>query len=344
VSRTVIVGGYGHVGRRLAARLAGGGSVIVAGRRPDAAHRVATELGVGAAAEPIDLRTGDGLVAVARPGDVVVNAAGDDPDAALLRRSVEHGCHYADLTADRATIAALLALDSKARAAGISALAGIGLAPGATNVLARAAVESLGGADRVDVGLLLSLVDGFGPAAVEWTIDTLSSPDVDAFAQRTVLHFGPLGAHHVYSFGFPEQYFLISSLGVADAHGWFGFRPAAAGRPLAWLAGRSAVRAALRRPRIRAGVLWLSGKLPEPRTGPPVAATAIARRGTAAAQLTLTSRSESDTTATCAAALLGCWDTGTAGAHLPEAVIEPQPFLDALATEGIEVTRPGASR
>lgn len=293
---------------------------------------------------PVDLRSGEGLAAAARRGDLVVNAAGDDPGATLLRRCLAHGCHYADLTADRATIAAMLALDGAARAAGTSVLAGIGLAPGATNVLARAAVESLGGdADIVEVGLLLSLVDGFGPAAVDWTIDTLAAPGADAFARHATLDFGALGRHRVYSFGFPEQHFLTSTLDVREARGWFGFRPAPAGRPLAWLVRRGAVRAALRRPRVRAGVVRLAGLLPEPRTGPPVAAAAVARRGGATRRIALVSRSESATTAACAAALIACWDTAATGVHLPESVVAPRSLLDRLTAAGMTISGSAAA-
>src|SRR5690606_22032744 len=84
------------------------------------------------------------------------------------------GCHYTDLTADHRTIDALLALDPDARTAGVSVLPGIGLAPGATNLLAAAAVHHLGCADRVDVGLLLSIADRFGPAALDWTLTTIA--------------------------------------------------------------------------------------------------------------------------------------------------------------------------
>ena len=269
MSRTIVVGGYGHVGRRLAARLAGSRPVVVAGRRTTPAAEVAAALDVEAAAVPVDARTGAGLDEVARPGDLVINAAGDDPKARLLRRSIALGCHYTDLTADRATIQAMLALDATARASEVSAVVGIGLAPGATNLLARAVVDDLGGADRVDIGILLSLADGFGPAALDWTLATLGSRTVDAFRDRTTLAFGPLGTYPAYSFGFPEQYFLPSTLAVTEARGWFGLRPAIAGRTVNALARSSTLRAALARPTARTAIARLAGKLPRTPTRRP---------------------------------------------------------------------------
>lgn len=338
MSRTIVVGGYGHVGRRLAARLAGSRPVVVAGRRTTPAAEVAAALDVEAAAVPVDARTGAGLDEVARPGDLVINAAGDDPKARLLRRSIALGCHYTDLTADRATIEAMLALDATARASEVSAVVGIGLAPGATNLLARAVVDDLGGADRVDIGILLSLADGFGPAALDWTLATLGSRTVDAFRDRTTLAFGPLGTYPAYSFGFPEQYFLPSTLAVTEARGWFGLRPAIAGRTMTALARSSTLRAALERPTARTAIARLAGKLPGPRRGAPVGATAVARRGDQTASRTLTARSESATTALCAVALIDCWHQTPVGVHLPETVTPPQPFLDALAAAGVEIT------
>ncbi|HEY8547607.1 MAG TPA: saccharopine dehydrogenase NADP-binding domain-containing protein [Acidimicrobiales bacterium] len=348
-ARVVIVGGYGHVGRRLAAALRDHRSVVVAGRRAEAAERAATELGVAAAPGAVDARTGDGLAAVVRPGDVVVNAAGDDREARLLRQAIELGAHYTDLTADPRAIAAMLDLDAEARAAGTSALVGIGLAPGATNVLARAALDRLPEADHLDVGLLLSLADGFGPQAVDWTLGAIATPlamehgghrtDVVAFRQRRRLPFGPLGTVPVYEFGFPEQVFLPASLGVPSVRGWFTLAPTPVTRALALTARTRAARAFLGRPRVRRGLVRLAGRLPGSRRGGIVGATAVARHGDRTARVSLRARSEARTTARCAAALIDLWDVGQAGCHLPEAVIPPAPFFAALAAAGVEVTR-----
>ncbi len=347
-ARVVIVGGYGQVGRRLAAALQGSRTVVIAGRRAEAAERAAAALGVLAAPAAVDARTGDGLAAAARPGDVVANSAGDHRDARLLRCSIELGCHYTDLTADPLSIAAMLDLDAEATAAGISALPGIGLAPGATNVLARVALELLPEADRIDVGLLLSLADNFGPQAVEWTLDTAATPlamehagtttDVVAFRSHRRLHFGAIGTHRVYEFGFPEQVFLPATLAVPSVRGWFTLKPTVAGRALA-LAARVGVLGSLAtRPRSRRALVRLSSRMPVSRRGGLVGATAVAQQGSRTASVSLSARSEARTTARCAAALIDLWDLERPGCHLPETAIPPTPFFEALAAHGVQIT------
>jgi hypothetical protein len=340
----VVVGGYGHVGRRLIDALDARVEVVVAGRRPDAAARAAEESGRRACTTPVDVSTGAGLGAAVRPGDLVVNVAGDDPRATLLRTAIELGCDYADLTADPATIAAMVDLDRATRDAGVSALAGIGLAPGATNVLARAAVDRLPGAEHVDIGLLLSATDDFGPAALEWTFATAAEGlriqrqgrvvAVEPFRASTRMHLGGR-VRTTYAFGFPEQVFLPETLGLTSAAGWFALDPALMGRGLAAVAGRRTVRRWLSRPGVRRRLVRLAVALPSPARGRhTVAAAAVARRGSTSVSACLTSEGEDATTAACAAALLETapW---SAGVHLPEQTVDPEAFRLALEARGI---------
>lgn len=69
-----------------------------------------------------------------------------------------------------------------------------------------------------------------------------------------------------------------------------------------------------------------------------MAATAVAWHEQQAASVTLLSRSEAGTTARCAGSLIELWQTGNAGAHLPEMVIPPRQFLDTLSAHGMRIT------
>jgi len=69
-----------------------------------------------------------------------------------------------------------------------------------------------------------------------------------------------------------------------------------------------------------------------------VGATAVARGGGRMASVTLSARSEAETTARCAAALIDLWGLDRPGCHLPETVIAPQPYLDALTALDMQVT------
>ena len=72
----------------------------------------------------------------------------------VMEACIEAGCHYADLGGLFHTTLRQLELDARFRQAGISAVLGIGSAPGLTNMLAKAA------ADRLDEVRSIDLLDG----------------------------------------------------------------------------------------------------------------------------------------------------------------------------------------
>jgi lysine 6-dehydrogenase len=101
----------------------------------------------------------------------------------VMRSALEAGCHYADLGGLFHTTLEQRTLDPAFAEAGISAVLGIGSAPGLTNVLAKL------GADRLDEVGSIDLVDGavdlasdggaFGvPYSVETVLDEFTMPAV----------------------------------------------------------------------------------------------------------------------------------------------------------------------
>ena len=95
----LITGGYGEVGRRLAAELAARypGAVIVAGRDLRKAAALTALLGHGS--RPLQLDVGDwAAIEAALAGvGVVVNCVADH-DHHLLRAAIEYGLAYTDVS------------------------------------------------------------------------------------------------------------------------------------------------------------------------------------------------------------------------------------------------------
>jgi saccharopine dehydrogenase-like NADP-dependent oxidoreductase len=85
----LIAGGYGVVGRRIAAELGPDypGRVIVAGRRQALADEAAAAIGHGVRGRSIDV-TAPPSIAAALEGVAVVISCVDHPDRALLRAAV----------------------------------------------------------------------------------------------------------------------------------------------------------------------------------------------------------------------------------------------------------------
>lgn len=97
----------------------------------------------------------------------------------VMEAALSAGCHYADLGGLFHTTLRQLELHDRYRESGLSAVLGIGSAPGLTNVLARL------GADRLDRAVSVDLVDGaietgeagFGvPYSVDTVLDEFTMP------------------------------------------------------------------------------------------------------------------------------------------------------------------------
>jgi hypothetical protein len=133
----------------------------------------------------------------------------------VTRAALEEGAHVVDISASADVLAGIASLDDVARWNGRSAVVGVGLAPGLTNLLARACVDRRPDAARVDITVLIGLGERHGTDAVRWTVDSLVSspqePDGVRAERVTIPGFGRRRAH---PFPFADQVALRSSLGI----------------------------------------------------------------------------------------------------------------------------------
>jgi saccharopine dehydrogenase (NAD+, L-lysine forming) len=95
----LIVGGYGTIGRRLAADLAPDypGRIIVAGRGVERVAQFEAVLGHGARGRPIDVDD-PASVEAALDGVSLVVSCIDQSEPHLLRAAIAHGLAYTDIT------------------------------------------------------------------------------------------------------------------------------------------------------------------------------------------------------------------------------------------------------
>ncbi len=253
--KIVVLGGYGAVGRVVASRLGREhpGKVYVAGRSRQAAEAFAKSS--GGAVLPLALDAGDPqqLAAVLDGARVVVECVGRD-DVALARACLERGVHYVDISASALFLRQVEQLDPLARERGAAAILSVGLAPGLTNLLARYAVERLGTADALDIGILLGLGDAHGAAAIRWTLERLVEPftlwqdgvaiPVTSFDTAVRLRFPDrYGWRRAFRFDFADQHILPRTLGVPRVATWLCFDSAAATAAVALLRRTGALRA-----------------------------------------------------------------------------------------------------
>ncbi|MFI9585463.1 saccharopine dehydrogenase family protein [Streptomyces sp. NPDC052236] len=207
--RILVVGGYGAVGATVTSTLAEWfpGRVVPGGRDEARARRHGgVRIDVS---DPVGFRQVlDGL------GDVTaVVLCVEPPDAVIARACLERGIHMVDIGATRRLLDAVAELHGLAVGAGATAVLSVGVAPGLTNLLARRAHDAVGGAQRLDLTVLLGSGERHGVDAVRWTVAGLAEP-VTARPERTVLPgYGTRTAH---PFPFSDQHSLSRTLSVPE--------------------------------------------------------------------------------------------------------------------------------
>ncbi len=150
---SIAVLGAGAMGSAAAVLLARHGDVdlLVLDVDAERAERVAAR--VGAEGRGFDPGSGE-LVELLRGVRAVAACIPYRANLPSMEAALAAGCHYADLGGLFHTTRGQLELDERFRSAGVSAVLGIGSAPGLTNVLARL------GADRLDRVEAIEMADG----------------------------------------------------------------------------------------------------------------------------------------------------------------------------------------
>ncbi|WP_072382829.1 saccharopine dehydrogenase family protein [Novosphingobium sp. NDB2Meth1] len=150
----VLLLGAGTVGQaaaRFAAELDGISQLIVADRDLDQASRAAGER---AEAITLDVTDRAALGAAMRSADFVLNCVGPffrfGPP--VLAAAIEAGCAYLDICDDPEPTLAMLDLDARARAAGVTAVVGQGASPGSSNLLAMMVAAATPGCNSLITG------------------------------------------------------------------------------------------------------------------------------------------------------------------------------------------------
>ena len=146
----VVLGGAGGVGRVAVEALSLIDSVdqlIIADFNEAAVTEVVAALGGGdrITARAIDVTDADALAELLEGADVVLNCVGPfyKFGPPTLRAAIKAGVGYVDICDDLDATKALLALDDEAKAAGVTALIGMGNSPGLANIFVKLCAESM---------------------------------------------------------------------------------------------------------------------------------------------------------------------------------------------------------
>jgi len=146
---SVLLVGVGAVGDRAGRQLAqtpGIDRILIADRRRERAEGLRRH--IGARATVVEWRPRDRLPG---PVDVVACALPPGDDVPLVLAALDAATPVATSGDEHDGIATLLRLDGEARARGVTVLAGCGLAPGLSDVLAAHAASLLDSVDEIHV-------------------------------------------------------------------------------------------------------------------------------------------------------------------------------------------------
>ncbi|HHN94566.1 MAG TPA: hypothetical protein ENK17_07355 [Anaerolineae bacterium] len=214
--KIVVLGGAGKMGCIATQDLAGDPrvrEVVIADRDMEQARIVAETIGSDKVSiERIDLRDHDALVALLAGADTCLNATVYYTNLPVMEACLEAGTHYTDLGGLFHTTRKQLKLSDRFAEAGLSAVLGVGSAPGVPNVQARYA------ADRLDTIEYIHVYDGIKPPppgdtsftyAVPTIVDELTEPPI-VYRDGEFIPCEPLT-------GF-EDYWFTPPLGLLPMH------------------------------------------------------------------------------------------------------------------------------
>jgi saccharopine dehydrogenase-like NADP-dependent oxidoreductase len=347
----LIVGGYGTIGRRLAADLAPDypGRINVAGRRVERAAQFAAVLGHGARGRPIDVDD-PASVEAALDGVSLVVSCIDQSEPHLLRAAIAHGLAYTDITPHLMQRRPTDAMKSDATHSGARIVLGAGLAPGISSMFARLGADRVGAVDRIESSILLSIGDVFGPASRSYIMDEIALPytvlingrqqSARAFSRAARVTFPPpLGQRTAYLFPFSDQVFFDDMLGACTALTRLALDPPWLGRTLRALVQLGAPALLRRHTGGRARFNRLVGWLQQRYASHDQYGLVVEVQGVGGTvQVSLIGHGQADATAIGAAALAHALDEGGVerpGIWFAEQIVPLGPFLDRLAARGL---------
>ena len=355
----LVVGGYGVVGRRIAAQLAPRfpGRVLIAGRDEQRAEALCRELGHGTRTRRIDVEDA-ASVGPALDGVGTVMTCVAQRELHLLRTSIARGVAYADIAPRLAFWQGAEEMAVEARRTGARIVLGAGLSPGISNMMARQLAKAVERVDRIETAILLSLGDEYGPDSFAHLLEAVAQPfkvledgrvhEALPFSRGERLDFPPpLGLRTAYLFPWSDVVYYPRTLGARTSVGRFALEPGWVGG-LAALLMRAGARRWLKRPGSLRGNRRAIDRLKGIYAGHDRFAMVVTVEGSGRVmKMRIAGRHQADATAAGAAEIaraLAAGEVDRAGVWLPEEVISHERFFKALASLGWTPTVEESSR
>jgi len=347
----LIVGGYGTVGRRIAANLAPDypGRIVVAGRSLERATQLAVELGHDVRARQANVDDPASIAAALEGVGVVVSCI-DQREPHLLHAAIARGLAYTDITPHLMQRRPTQAVKAEAARNGAHILLGAGLAPGISNMLARLGADRVGAVQSVVSNILLSVGDAYGVASRSYIMEEIALPytiliggrqlSARAFAGAARVPFpSPIGWRTAYLFPFSDQVSFPETLGAQTAFARLALNPAWLGDLMSALVRLGVPALARRRAGAQERFNRLMGWLQRKYAGLDRYGVVVEVRGSrGVVRASLVGHAQATGTAIGAAALARTLAEGEVerpGISFAEQTVPPGPFFERLAARGL---------
>ncbi len=210
--------------------------IVVADARSDAAYALAAEIGPRAEARHVDVDDPASLAAAMEGVDAVLNATLMRQVVSVTRAAIAAGVHLVDLGAYYPETREQLELDEQAQARGCRIVAGCGVAPGLTNLLARHAADRLEEVHAVRCSSYITHPMTTSPGIVFTRLDASVGTSLvlvggryeerASFGEEEVVTFPePYGPQTVHLVPHPEALTLPRTMQIQDVSFKVGYPP-----------------------------------------------------------------------------------------------------------------------
>jgi saccharopine dehydrogenase (NAD+, L-lysine-forming) len=211
MAKVIVLGGCGAVGSVAVKTLAAQdmfSQVVIGDWNIAKAEALAKDLGPKVSAVKVNAENSESIKAAVKGCDIVLNCVGPfyKTVKTILSAVIELGINYVDICDDVDVTIDILTMDSQAKAAGISAVIGMGNSPGISNLLGKFAAENLlDETDAIDIYHAHGgePIEGEGVIGHRFHCMTIDVPMFLDGKLTYVKYFGPDGIALRQSFDFP---------------------------------------------------------------------------------------------------------------------------------------------
>lgn len=218
--KIVVLGGTGDMGKRAVKDLVKSpyvSELTIAGTNLSHAQNLAKKLGKNVKAIQIDANHPETLIKAMQGKDIAASAMGPfyKYEKVAIDAAINAGVNYVSICDDFDAVESVLSLDEKAKKSGLSILTGIGWTPGISNILAKKGANNLEKVEEINIYWAGSASDAAGLGVILHTVHIFTGKvssfidgkkvKVQAGSGKEKMQFlEPVGIVDMYHLGHPE--------------------------------------------------------------------------------------------------------------------------------------------